>query len=144
MFYLINADGELASEGNVTYEAAQSDLASLADRIVANAGIRIHYRPEVGDHATYGIGSDAYAVEVIAVSASGHKVTVRDMTAKLVYGSGFSEQQVYEHTSNPQGTVREFTRRKGGDVGSEIYLLKGSNYGYLSFRRVRSYRDPSF
>ena len=95
---------------------------------------------KVGAPATFSIGSDSYSVEVIEVSPSGHKVTTRAMSTRCTD----YERQTYEIASNPYGSVRTFTRRKGGTDDRPIYLLAGSNYGYLFVGFAREYRDPSF
>lgn len=74
--------------------------------------------PVVGMPATYSIGSDSYAAEVVSVSKSGHKIEAR-------VGRG--------------SKAETFTRRKNG-----AYVLAGTTYGHLTLGMAREYRDPSF
>jgi hypothetical protein len=96
--------------------------------------------PVVGLPASYQVGSDRYAVTVVAVSKSGHEVTTRDAKSRLASGSIFSEQQRYLFVADPEGAVRVFTRRKNGR-----YVSKGNKRsGFLSLGEYSAYRDPSF
>src|SRR5262245_51223400 len=83
----------------------------------------------VGMACTVHIGSDCYGATVVAVSASGHRVTVRREQARR----GF-------HIVDPTGETETFTRRADGR-----YRRAGSKRGwFLRFGQRVSYRDPSF
>ena len=88
----------------------------------------------VGDGATYGIGSDRYAGTVVAVSPTGHRVTLQFDHARC---ASYAEQD-YTYTPNPDGGTMVFTRRRDGG-----YRPLGSNCGGLG-RGRHQYRDPSF
>jgi hypothetical protein len=77
--------------------------------------------PTVGMPCTYGIGSDTYAGKVLAVSKSGHRVTV----------------------NIGDGDVRVFTRRTRHGLVTG-YVPAGRPCGYLTLGVARDYRDPSF
>lgn len=100
--------------------------------------------PVVGDFATYGIGSDSYAVEIIAVSKSGITVTTR--AAGVIQNGALPgdadlagvREGTYTVVPDESGKTQTFRRNKRGD-----YIGVGG-IGYLSIGRVRVYRDPSF
>ena len=96
--------------------------------------------PVVGDPATYSVGSDSYPATVVAVSKSGHRVTLQDDDWKVVSGSMVDGSAKYTYSPYPQGPTRVATRRADGS-----YRLVGwSSGGWVGFgRRVKHY-DPSF
>lgn len=74
--------------------------------------------PEVGMPATFGIGSDRYAMIVTAVKLKGRLVVA----------------------TRPEGGMsREFTLRPNGR-----YVSKGQTSGSLSLGVAKDYLDPSF
>lgn len=73
-------------------------------------------RPVVGELATYCIGSDRYAGEVVAVSKSGHKLTFRRRGTR---------------------SDRDFYRQANGDYGSR-------DCGTIGLGYADDYLDPSF
>jgi hypothetical protein len=74
-------------------------------------------QPEVGTPATYHIGSDRYAAEVIQVRREGREITVQTVAGN-----------------------RTFTYR----TKTGYYKLKGSDYGFLTLGVAEDYRDPNF
>jgi serine/threonine protein phosphatase PrpC len=79
----------------------------------------------VGDPATYVIGSDQYAGKLIAVSATKHRVTwVRHEESTGVTNTGMT---------------KEFTRRRNG-----TYYAIGSKYGYLKIGVAKTILDECF
>lgn len=100
--------------------------------------------PVVGEFATYGIGSDRYPVEIIAVAP--RKITTR--SAATIYSGGpdrgtaawgGDKPGTFTVGPNEHGTIREFTLR-----GDGAWRPKGASYGYLQLGAVDDYRDPSF
>jgi hypothetical protein len=98
-----------------------------------------NWAPQVGDGATWSPWTDCYAATVIAVSPSGHKITIQDDLATVVRGSVQDGSAEYECRPNPSGPVRTATRRKDGK-----YRLAGWSSGGYVGRGRREYRDPSF
>ena len=97
--------------------------------------------PEVGMPATYGIGSDCYPFEVVAMSPSGKTVTLRALNA--IYVSGQDGTAEYRYEQYPaEAKVKEMvvTYRRRGDC----YRPKGTDSGYVHFGNARFYQDPSF
>ena len=96
-------------------------------------------RPIVaGMGATYGIGSDRYAVTVVAVSPTGRKVTTRDDRATRLDKNGMSEDQSYAYERDPRGGERTFYRDAGGRYGNKTHG------GHLALGVRRAYHDYSF
>ena len=99
-------------------------------------------KPRVGDLASFGYGGDSYPYTVIAVSPSGHKVTLQERKARRVDNNGLSEDQRYITVENPKGGIMEFTRRKDGR-----YRPAGANFRNcpsVRFGQAIKYLDPSF
>lgn len=92
--------------------------------------------PHVGQGATVGIGSDRYAATVIAVSPSGHKVTVQYDKATRTDNRGLDEWQEYTYEADPHGTIQVFYRNQRGHYRASSYRLS------LGVRSA--YLDPSF
>lgn len=97
-----------------------------------------YLRPLVpGTGATYRIGSDRYAVTVIAVSPGGQKITTRDDRAIRTDNNGISELQDYRYERNPVGEIRTFYRDRNGQYGNKT---RGGSL-WLGVRHA--YSDPS-
>jgi hypothetical protein len=108
---------------------------------------------QVGDFATYSIGSDCYAYQVVEVKKfkSGNKVgQVREVAAVMCdakkdavvgatggYGWNIVGAENFVVRQNAEAKI--FTVRDNG-----VVRPKGDDYGRLSFGIVREYRDPSF
>lgn len=84
----------------------------------------------IGSFATYTIGADHYAVEIIA--ATPKTVTTRG-TKTIHIGDTFAV------LPNQYGPVRKFTLRADGH-----WKLVGTTYGFLNFGLVEDRMDPSF
>jgi hypothetical protein len=96
--------------------------------------------PVVGDEATYSVGSDSYPATVVAVSKSGHRVTLQDANWTVTSGSMHDGSAQYSYEANPSGPTRVATRRANGD-----YRLQGwDRGGFVGFGHRRMYHDPSF
>jgi len=99
--------------------------------------------PEVGDLATYRIGSDCYACTVCAVSPTGYRVTIQLRTVICTTGNATkSEQQRWMSSENPDGEQIVTVRRRNGE-----YFAKGAKYhGALpiTFGEAKHYVDPGF
>jgi hypothetical protein len=102
--------------------------------------------PEIGEFATYRIGSDRYAVEIIEVKRNARTLVTRDAAVVMAGGAypgdhewGGTEMGTYVVLSDEAGSLHEFTLRGDGS-----YRSKGSNYGSLALGVVSPYRDPSF
>jgi len=96
---------------------------------------------QVGEPATYGIGSDCYPFEVAEVSVSGKTIWLKPMEYHIVKGSAFDGSAEYEYSSKPDAQVTlKATLRKDGR-----YRRTGcTNYGTVSIGHARAYRDPHF
>ena len=102
---------------------------------------------EIGTPATYSVGSDCYAEEVVEVQTfkTGAKaglpkvITVRRVNVNWDYGQNYGVQDQKAFTPNPDGRLTRFTVRKDGKFRKE-----GSDYGTLTIGTYREYRDPSF
>lgn len=95
---------------------------------------------QVGEPATYGIGSDCYPYEVVKVSESGKTIHLRALSYRVVEGSSFDGSAKYEYESNPDGSIMKATLRKDGR-----YRRVGcTNYGGVFIGHARAYRDPHF
>lgn len=95
--------------------------------------------PQIGTHGASTIGGDAYPVTVVAVSRSGHRVTVQHDRCRVVSGSEYTNDAVYEFERNTGGQTEVFTRRPNGR-----YRPVGSQCGGLSLNGWVARRDPSF
>lgn len=99
--------------------------------------------PFVGQPATILRWTDRDAATVVAVSASGKSVTIRQDDAKLISGSTGHESQQYEYTIRAYGVTDEvYTLRKNGS-----WVRKGSSLnggGRVALGNRNSYRDPCF
>ncbi len=91
----------------------------------------------VGQQGSFNVGSDTYPCTVVAVSPSGHKVTVQvDRVTKYrawpeSYGESFERDE--------SGPLKVFTRRSHGR-----YLQSGTRYTSLSTGGWCAYMDPHF
>lgn len=98
--------------------------------------------PQVGDPATYVIGSDRYGGTIVEVTQGGRRVGFQQDNETLVEGSRLSEYQVYTYERNPRAEIQYFSLRKSGryrPVGERD--VWGAS---LSIGARNSYRDPSF
>lgn len=117
--------------------------------------------PEVGDFATYGIGSDCYGVVITKVTRNGKTVEVMDLDYFFARdgedGEFIKRLEEADPDALAEGKARviatnlehlkdhfwtrehKFTLRKNGR-----YRLMGCNYGGLSIGYPEDYRDPSF
>ena len=93
--------------------------------------------PVIGTRGSSRIGSDTYPCTVIAVSPSGHRITVQQ--DRVVRYTPFPESRGAEFARNENGETTIFTRRRDGR-----YRQAGCNYGGLSLGEWAAYRDPSF
>ena len=95
---------------------------------------------QVGELATYCIGSDRYPYEVFHVSENGHTILLRMMDYKVIKGSAFDGSAEYEYKVNPYGAPMKATLRKDGR-----YRRTGcTNYGTVYVGSADAYRDPHF
>lgn len=94
--------------------------------------------PEVGMGATILAWSDRYAATIIYVSKSRKLVRVQhDSHRRTDDNGGFSENQSYEYSRNPNGSVETFRLGKRG------WRKQGGGFGLLIGHR-EEYRDPHF
>ena len=91
----------------------------------------------VGQLATGRYVSDCYPFEVIEVSPSGKTIKIREMNAEPAEGYDYFGNQVYNYTSNPNGSVRTVRLCKYG-----WKELKGTMK--VSLGNARKYQDPHF
>ena len=99
--------------------------------------------PVVGMAATLTYWSDRHAATVTNVYANGREVEVQRDQAKMVEGSGMSEQQVYEFSPDPNGRVHHFTLRKNGQYVPRGQSMNSPSPGLLLGHR-EEYSDPTF
>lgn len=96
--------------------------------------------PDVGDGATYGVGSDCYPFTVIRVSDSGKTAWIQEDFAKRIdKGGPYTEMQYYEYSPNPDGRVMRVSHRKNG-----AWRPVGSDHSCVIFGARRKFRDPHF
>lgn len=98
--------------------------------------------PEVGMGATIYFYSDRHVGTVIAVSASGKKITVQEDHAIRTDSNGMSDDQSYRYERNPKGKIYEFTLRKNGRFVLVGETMQGGLYAKLGGRLY--YYDYSF
>lgn len=92
--------------------------------------------PYVGQPATVRWYTDRTACTVVAVSKTGHKVTVREDKAIRTDTNGMSECQSYAYEENPEGREFVYYRNAEGlylDHGSRLVLGARSAYHDYSF-----------
>lgn len=102
---------------------------------------------EIGSPATYSVGSDCYAEEVVAIQTfkTGLRaglpkvITVRRVKVNWDYGQNYGVSDPKAFTPDPEGRLTRFTARGDGKFRRE-----GSDYGTLHIGTYREYRDPSF
>lgn len=107
----------------------------------------VEWYPEIGDGATWLIWTDCVACTVVAVSGTGHKVTVqRDRATRTDDRGAFDERQEHTFEPDPGGEMLRFSRRTLSD-GRSIFKMVGTRTGEqgntLGHGR-REYRDPCF
>lgn len=94
---------------------------------------------EIGQHGSYGVGSDAYPCTVVEVSPSGHRVVVEIDDFRAGPGHDYYGQQVWVFERRVGGERVVFTRRRNGS-----YIVKGSTFGGLSLRGWFAAQDPHY
>lgn len=62
--------------------------------------------PKVDDFATLHYPSDSYPYEVISVSPTGRKVTLRELSHRVIAGSFITGDAVVQYDNNLQGSIR--------------------------------------
>ena len=97
--------------------------------------------PEIGMGGFYSPHSDRYPVTVVAVSKSGRICTTRDDKTRVVSGYITDGSAEYEITPNPNGTLREWSRRKNGRWVQTGETMNGTGL-YLGTRSA--YYDPHY
>jgi hypothetical protein len=100
----------------------------------ATTGAKTMEAIEAGMKATYSVGSDQWPCTVIAVSKSGHKVTVQDDRV-----TEWSEGKGAKIEADPAGDIHVYTRRSTGR-----YRRAGWEHSSIWFGRHGAYRDPGF
>jgi hypothetical protein len=106
--------------------------------------------PAPGTLATYGIGSDRYAMVVVATERNGRTLLV-DWLSNVEDSCGdgpWTAEQIADHVAQRRAAERgarfgeafkRFTRRTHG-----VYILQGQTYGSLRLGVADDYRDPGF
>jgi len=95
--------------------------------------------PKVGDAATLSYGSDCEPATVIAVSKSGHEITIQLDDWKITSGGEHDGSAQYEYSRNPNGGKVKARRRKNGRYGT-----KNSSRPNVHIGSRRRYYDPHF
>lgn len=93
--------------------------------------------PMVGQGATIHIGSDRYPATIIAISASGKTVTLREDQFYRTDRNGISELQSYAYETNELGKEHKARLRKSG----RYYTARGF---LVTLGTREAYRDPTF
>lgn len=117
----------LATPGTVL-ESPQDGVVSLESRDARG--------PRVGQPATICWITDRHAATVIAVSKTGHKVTVRECKAIRTDGGGMSDSQSYRYEEDLEGETRTFYRNGTGSYGGGrrgTYLRLGTRRAYFDY-----------
>lgn len=91
----------------------------------------------VGTPGFFILGSDRYPCTVIAISKTGHRITVQQ--DEVQRWAPHPDCYGMEFRRNAAGRVTTFTRRRDGR-----YREQGANYGYLSLGGWSAYSDPHF
>jgi hypothetical protein len=89
--------------------------------------------PLVGMGCTLLFWTDRHAGTVIAVSPSGHKVTVREDKAIRTDSNGMSESQNYRFEPDPDGRVHTLYRQGDGRYGKSPRLVLGVRGAYHDY-----------
>lgn len=93
--------------------------------------------PLVGTRASYSVGSDRHPCTVVAVSPSGHRITVRSV--RVTEWTAYPDSHGVAFEDDGLGEEMTFTRRANGR-----YRHAGWNFGGISFDGWGAYQDPSF
>lgn len=96
---------------------------------------------QVGDGATYHIGSDRYPYTVVGILTT-KRLKVRQDNARRTDNNGFSEIQTWEYSPNENGPEEVITLRKNGlwyRLGSP-----GKGSGFFTIGKRAMYQDPHF
>ncbi len=104
-------------------------------------------KPRVGAGASAGYGSDSYPYTVVAVSPSGHKVTLQGDHYRVTKGSFETGGVEVEYRAAEPDTrdLRVVTRRGYDKDGNPRYAFVGSKRGGgVGFGFRRFYSDPHF
>jgi len=106
----------------------------------------VGYEPAVGDGATILGWTDRYAATVISVENG--IVTVQQDNAKRVDKNGFSEDQTYEYTPNPQGVTYSYRKGKDGQWQRVVFNTETGRWnkrdGAIRLGVREEYWDPTF
>jgi hypothetical protein len=127
----------------MTNSARQIGAALLRQERARKQAEQAANAPKVGDLASFGYGADSYPYTVVAVSPSGHQVTLQSRKAYACKGNNpFEGRQHYMTVEDPNGALEVFTRRKDGR-----YRPRGSSYRgcpSVGFGHATYYQDPHF
>lgn len=93
---------------------------------------------QVGQGATYSIGSDRYPYTVVQV-VSDRKIVVQRDDYRRTDTNGFSESQTYEYTPNPNAGKTVLTKRKNGRWHEQGQSMNSGGY-HIGSRQA--YQDP--
>lgn len=92
--------------------------------------------PKVGDGATLLHWTDREPATVIAVSASGKTITLREDKATRIDANGMSECQTYDYARDPDGATHTARLTKYGwkiPRGSRVLIGRREKYRDFSF-----------
>jgi len=96
---------------------------------------------QVGDGATYHIGSDRYPFTVVGILTAKRLQVCMDHAVRTDK-NGFSEIQTWEYSPDENATSEVITLRKNGLWYRLGQLGKGS--GFFTIGKRVMYQDPSF
>ena len=100
-----------------------------------NGTVMFRVMPQVGQAATVRFIGDSRAATVIAVSPTGHKVTVQVDKATRVDTNGMSDSQDYTYERDPKGKVHVFHLRRGRYGQDGVGLAIGHRHEFYDYSR---------
>lgn len=114
---------ELITSGDI----ARAQVTGLINVFNDKRGMVVSLVPQVGMGATLTLWTDAHAFEVIAVSKSGHRATLRQLKAERdpswkrdfapgsFFGHTYNDHELkYKYSTDESGTLQVIGRRKDG------------------------------
>lgn len=108
-------------------------LGKIVYAYLGNGREAIEPSPVVGMGCTLCYYTDRHAGTVIAVSASGHMVTVREDKAIRTDSNGMSDQQAYKFEEDPNGRTHKLYRQGDGRYGKGPRLVLGNRNAYHDY-----------
>lgn len=95
----------------------------------------------VGDGATFYVGSDRYPYTVVGVLSPKRLQVRRDFAKRIDHNGAFSESQTWEYAPNDRAEVEVISLRKNGRWYNKGSSMRG---GFFSIGTRSMYQDPHF